>query len=235
MTTTTTLHPVQAKILSILLFSEGSRFSALSDGTLTNDHFTFHIKRLQETGLVEKDHHVQYRLTRTGKEFANRLNPHKKQFTRQAKSGVNIVVANQLEAEPRYLMQQRMKQPYFGFYGFITDKIRWGETVLDAAERELLRETGLTADLRVASVEHRLDYLESGELQEDKFFYVVSATNPQGRLRQPPSGGENTWLTERAIVGLPKKFAEIIQTIEMTRLEEFTFTELRSQYSPNDY
>ena len=53
-------------------------------------------------------------------------------------------------SEGKFLAQQRLKQPFYGFWGRPTGKVGWGETILETAARELMEETGLTADLRVA-------------------------------------------------------------------------------------
>ncbi len=46
----------------------------------------------------------------------------------------------------RVLLVQRNKQPDAGLWGFPGGHVEWGETVLDAAARELREETGVIAE-----------------------------------------------------------------------------------------
>ncbi|WP_171175704.1 NUDIX hydrolase [Ruegeria sp. HKCCD8929] len=46
------------------------------------------------------------------------------------------------------LLAQRGKQPDFGLWGFPGGHVEWGETVMQAARRELLEETGIVAEPR---------------------------------------------------------------------------------------
>ena len=157
MNTQSDLHPIQAKILRVLLFKPLARFSELNGSGLSNDHFTFHINRLVEIGLVEKLG-GKYQLTTVGKEFANRLDTDTTQIERQAKTAILIVAVRQEGDQPQYLMQQRLKQPYFGFHGFISGKVRWGEEILVAADRELIEEAGLQGGKKtLMGIEHKMD------------------------------------------------------------------------------
>lgn len=46
------LHESQARILRELLFNNGTNFAALNTEGLSNDHFTFHLKKLVREGWV---------------------------------------------------------------------------------------------------------------------------------------------------------------------------------------
>lgn len=193
------LHAAQAKILRELLFTPDASFAALLKATdLTSDHFTFHVKRLVELGLISKQKN-RYTLTVNGKEYANRLDTDVVLLEKQAKVAVLLLGAKESGGTRYYLCQQRLKQPYFGFWGFATGKIRWGETVLETAARELKEETNLTADLRFLGIEHKTDVDTNGKLLEDKFFFIVAAENCQGELAEEMEGGKNFWLTQEEL------------------------------------
>lgn len=223
MSTEISLHPVQGEILRSLLFKPLARFSELNLSALSNDHFTFHIKKLLEDGLVEKVG-IKYTLSTKGKEFANRMNTDTANLERQAKIAVLVVGVYGKANEAKYLVQQRLKQPYYGFYGYVSGKVRWGEEIGEAAMREFLEETGLSGTVKLLGIEHKLDVKE-GAIQEDKFFYVCRVLDPKGELVENFEGGRNLWLTEEEIRGLTKVFGDMFDVLDVIKKGEFTFLE----------
>ena len=163
------LHPSQAEILRVLLFNPKPRFRDLNCQCLSTDHFSFHIKSLMEAGLIVKTQN-RYGLTVIGKEFANRLDMERQtpQIEKQAKVSVLIFATQKQGGVGKYLLQQRLKQPYFGYFGGVGGKLKIGETLFEGAERELNEETGLAAKLSLAGVSHKMDYSQEKVLLEDK-------------------------------------------------------------------
>lgn len=188
------IHETQTIILRELLFIQEASFSDLRKKTnLESDHFKFHIARLKEAGYLEKNSgNGLYALTHKGKEYANKLDTDKNVIERQPKSAVIIV----LHDSEKVLVQERLKHPYFGFWGYPGGKIRWGETILNAACRELMEETNLTAELTYKGVYHEhVQSAETGEIIEDKIFHVIGAVDPRGELQETFEGGRNAWTT----------------------------------------
>jgi len=228
------IHPIQANILRVLLFKPEAKFSEMnalvsetSKGRpkISSDHFNFHIKRLSELGLVEKTGKHSYGLTRRGKEFSNRLDTEKVSLERQAKIAVLVIPVRTKKKSKYYLTQQRLKQPYYGFHGFISGKVKWGETLSAAAERELKEEAGLKARLRPVGIEHKTDYSTDKQLLEDKYFFVFRAENPQGQTVENFEGGRNFWLTRKEITKLPNLFDDVMQLLELAEQKRFRLVE----------
>ncbi len=221
------MHQIQSNILRMLLFRKTARFSELNTDKIPNDHFTFHLKRLVEQELVKKNKDGSYVLTTNGKEYANRLDTNGREvgIEKQAKIGVLVVCVDDSNSKRKYLVQQRLKQPYYGFYGFLTGKIKWGEGVYEAGSRELKEETGLRAELNLAGIEHKIDYSKEAELLEDKFFYIVKASKPKGELLESFEGGRNAWLTKNEIQNLPELFDDVLKVIEVIDGGKFMFFE----------
>ena len=229
------MHQIQNNILKTLLFKERARFVELNTEGISNDHFTFHLKRLLEQKLVEKNEQGFYNLTIIGKEYANRLDTDAKDvdIERQAKISVLVVCVGDFLGQTKYLVQQRLKHPSYGFHGFVTGKIKWGETVYGAAKRELKEETALEAKLVLAGIEHKIDYSDKGKLLEDKYFYVVKGTNHSGQLLESFEGGRNIWLLKQEIEKLPDLFDDVLKIIEVIDKGKFTFFE--DKYNVNGY
>lgn len=221
------IHPIQIRILLILLFRPKARFSELNATKMPTDHFAFHLKRLLSVDLVEKTGRSAYQLTVKGKEFANRFDTENVVLERQAKIGILIGAVRHKDGKKQYLVQQRLKQPYYGFSGFVTGKVQWGETVLETAARELKEETGLTGKLTLVGIEHKIDYSKENQLLEDKYFFVVRANNPKGKIKKVFKGGKNQWLTKNEFLKLPKLFGDVRTIIKMLDQNKLVFKEKR--------
>jgi 8-oxo-dGTP pyrophosphatase MutT (NUDIX family) len=224
------VHPVQAEILKYLLFHTEGRFSDLNTTGMTNDQFTFHIKRLVSLGVLEKSGEKSYILTAIGKEFANKFDTDTLEIERQPKIGVNIVCSKVDNGVTYYLIQERLKQPYYGFFGFVTGKVRWGETILETATRELGEEVGVTADLKVLGLFHKMDYMEQSDnkeekLLEDKFFLLIHGTNIKGEITEEFEGGRNLWIAKDEFLANPKRFHGVEINLEIVERGSLSFEE----------
>lgn len=200
------LHKIQMLILKELLFTPNSRFTDLNIQGLSSDHFSYHINTLIECGyVIKKD--SRYSLTVQGKEFANRMDTDDASIEKQPKIAV-MVVATKTEGKKKYLLiQERTKEPYYGYSGFITGKIRYGEKIIETAKRELKEESGLEGEnIHIKRLVHDHVVLkDTGELVEDKMFYIVHMINPKGELIDTPNG-KNIWITESQFKKLKKKY-----------------------------
>ena len=219
------IHPIQADILRSMLFKTQSRFTDLNKSGLSSDHFSFHIGKLLELGLIEKKTDKNYVLTSRGKEFANRFDTETSTIEKQAKIAVLIVSCRKSGREIQFLVQQRLKQPYFGYFGFITGKIKWGEPVRESAARELKEEADLEGKITLVGIKHKTDYSKDGLLLEDKYFFVCKAENTHGTFKESFEGGKNIWLPRIEIMKLPNLFDGVEESLKMVNRKSLTFSE----------
>lgn len=192
----TDLYPFQMEMVKKLKFYPNCRFRDLHIDGITTDLQTFHIKQLIRQKFVEKDTSGQYHLTTKGKEYANRMDDEIKKIEKQGSSGVLVRVTKKEGNKQLFLVYRRHKEPFFGCVGFHTGKIKQGELVKEAAARELLQETGLTAELYFNGIIHFIDYSKEGEFIRDQFFYCFSGYNPAGTLLSMAEETEENFWTE---------------------------------------
>ncbi|MDR0591574.1 MAG: NUDIX domain-containing protein [Candidatus Nomurabacteria bacterium] len=202
------IHEAQTTILRELLFLPEANFAVLQRSTgLESDHAKFHIKRLVELEYLEKNGSV-YSLSIKGKEYANKLDTDTNTIERQPKSTTIMIVKNPRTG--KFLIQQRLKNPYFGFWTFYSGKIRWGETIPETAVRETEEETGLITEpenWQWRGVYHEIvRHAATGEIVEDKLFYVMYTDKYSGKLMTDFEGGRNAWMTLDEVRQDPKHF-----------------------------
>ncbi len=226
------IHEAQTSILRELLFQPEAGYAELQKPTgLSSDHFNFHIARLVEIGYVEKIRRGKYSLTPRGKEYANKLDTDANVIERQPKSGVILAI----KKDDKFLFQERLKHPYYGFWGFPSGKIRWGETIIETAARELKEETGLEADHEWKGIYHEQVFqAETGEQLEDKIFHIVLCTNVRGELIEQFEGGRNAWLSLAQVGKQAKKFESYKFEADIARGKQI-FIERIVEYSKQEF
>jgi 8-oxo-dGTP pyrophosphatase MutT (NUDIX family) len=237
MSTEVKIHDAQISILRELLFVKSAGYAALQKPTgLASDHFNFHIKSLVNLGLVDKIGRGDYQLSTKGKEYANKLDTDNKTIERQPKVAVLLAVEREVDGERQLLFQERLKNPYYGYYGFPSGKMRWGETIIQGAARELLEETNLTADLEIMGLYHEHTFVDDEtESIEDKMFFVVHCTNSQGELTELFEGGRNVWLSIPEARKLEKKYTSFETELEMIQSGKIRFVEEQHRYSKDEF
>lgn len=199
-------HEIQMKILRELLFKPNSRFTDLNVKELTSDHFSYHINNLIESEMVEKNKQGLYSLTTKGKEFANTMDEETSEIEKQPKVAVLVIAMRKIKSNDQIVIQKRLKEPYYGYQGFFSGKVRFGEKIYDAAMREMKEETDLEGDLELRGIFHDIVYSKEGKLLEDKIFHVFFAQNCRGELKERFEGGENRWLDRKKFKNMDKKY-----------------------------
>lgn len=216
------IHEFQISILRELLFKPQARFRDLKKVDITNDHFTFHLKQLIKEGLVVKKV-SGYSLTDDGKEFANRMDTDALKLERQAKVAVALHAVRKVKGVTQFLVHHRLKEPFYGWYGSNSGKIRWGENPSDAAKREFLEETGMNGKFTLKGIIHYHHFFKDGRLLEDKYFWVYRVDNVKGTFKEKVTEGENIWMTEKEYRAIKNVFATVDEVLEMVNGKNFVY------------
>lgn len=174
------LHPVQLSILTKLLFAPQLSYSDLKvDETMWGNQFSFHLHQLESFGYIEKSRDMR-QLTPTGKEYANRISDESQQIEQTPKVSVLIWCTRDSVDGIEYLIYTRLKHPFYGKQWLFGWKIKYGETVQEAAQRELLEETWYRGVAKLIGVKHYLVYSPDWwTLLEDKYMRLCAIHNPQ--------------------------------------------------------
>lgn len=183
------LHPLQLKILKKLLFAPQLKYTELKpEENMENNQLSFHLNALINMGYIQKIDQY-YILTPQGKEYANRMDAGEFHIQLQAKTGVLVCAVRGEGDEKEYLIYTREKHPFFGKQGFITWKVKFGESISEVAKRELWEEAHLIWTPNLVHIKHSFVYeKESKKLLEDKFFYFFLVQDPEGTAQGSEEG-----------------------------------------------
>ena len=216
------LHKAQASILYTLRHNTAARYTVLMQPTgLESDMFKFHLARLISQGYIEKQPFGTYSLTTRGKEFANNLDSIASAVLRQPKVSVAIVAARQRDDETEYLLHQRRRNPYYGYWGLLTGPVKWSKSFESTAEHEFNKQTGLDAAFEVKAFSRQTDHQDASDtVLEDKVFVIISATHVSGDLKESTHIGNNQWMSLAKLEQQEKFFPatrDFIETLEANR------------------
>jgi ADP-ribose pyrophosphatase YjhB (NUDIX family) len=93
---------------------------------------------------------------------------------------------------------------------------RWGESIVAAAQRELAEETGLQADFVHHGISHeRVKHASTGEIVEDKIFFLMFTNNAHGSLQERFDGGRNVWRSLDSMAQEPKVYKGFISEMNL--------------------
>lgn len=193
------LHSYQnALVRALITYPHGAHFNSLLVEGLESEHMNYHLKKLIEYGLVEKKN-MLYSLTDTGKDYCNLTDDEMRELEKQPKTSV-ILWCTRInpQGEREHLINRRLRHPYYGKVGRLTGKVRYGETLVQAAKRELYEETGLEASsCKLVEIYHKLRTKPDGEVVQDVLFYIVQMEKFTGHLIEKTKYQENFWLSEK--------------------------------------
>lgn len=152
--------------------------------------FAYHLKRLQEQGIVEKQEDY-YHLTPEGRKLSAFIEGDTGSKASLPTPTVIIVVRE----GNKLLCQKRLKEPFFGIWGLPSGKINFGWHPRECAIRDLKEETGLDAkNAELIDVESTKSF-DDGALLYHHLMFTYLVTEYEGTLIERTHKAENKFLT----------------------------------------
>ena len=188
------INNIQANIIRELFHHEELRFAEINVDKVPSDQFSYHIRQLLKYGFIEKTDKGTYCLSTFGKSRAIMIDPDGNSYIQQGFIAVRIVLKKVEDVQTYYLLQRREEVPYKGTIGTPGDKVFFGEDVVTAAKRIMKLHTGLECDMDIKGLVHIRDKFGINFVQ-DKYFFIIEASQPKGELFPRSIKGEHMWLT----------------------------------------
>lgn len=185
-------HIIQREILAKLITNPYLRYSKLKPKNIESNHLIYHLKVLMRDGLVVKNEDGLYLLSSKGKQLADSMSLTNYQPRKQPNIVTLITAQN---SKGQWLVYKRKRQPLINQVGFVYGKLHLGETVEQAAHRELKEKTNLECELT-----HRGDgYItiyEQNEVVSQVMFHLFYGKNPYGEISKTNKPGVAAWAWE---------------------------------------
>ena len=128
-----------------------------------------------------------------------------------------LAVSTAVFRDGRVLIASRLAAPSAGLYSLPGGRVEWGETLEEAALRELDEEVGIAAEI-VGFVDHVeiRDMAADGTLRFHGFVCVFAGIWRAGEPRTGPEAGDIVWADETTLARLPTtvRLAEVVSKAE---------------------
>lgn len=185
-------HEIQREIILKLIHKPKALYSELLDKKHESNLFAYHLRRLQEQGLVEKQEEG-YSLTTEGKKLSAFIEG---DTGGKAELPTPTVVISVRKGD-MLLAQQRLKEPFYGHWSWVSGKINKGWNPAECAVRDLKEETDLETreeDLLLRAVEH-VKTFENGVLIHHHLIWSFETWSFSGTLKERTHKAINRFMT----------------------------------------
>lgn len=221
-------HHIQKDILKKLISMPSARYAELRPKNIESNLFMYHLKQLIRSGYVEKTN-TGYELTSQGKHFADRASLSSLKLRIQPKLITILAVQHK---DGRWVLLERLHQPFIHSVGLPSGKIHYGEALQDAADRELKEKTNMSDVPLVLRGTFIMRFRLNGEVVNHIIGYVFSGKTTDSYkdgYSQPlyrSFYGSEADLLDNTNSPRLKGHAELIKLMQDTPVGKLFFTEL---------
>ena len=183
------MHHIQRTILRNLMRGDSLRYRDVKPAGVESNLFAYHLKSLMQEGYVEQTADKHYSLTVDGKRYVDTLSLESLKPRLQPKIVILLAIRDRLG---RWLLMRRKVQPLLGQVGLPYGKLHLGETVHEAAHRELFEKTGLKSELKHVG-DGYVTIEENGAPVSEIFFHMFRGTAQTDQFYEAHAAGEVFW------------------------------------------
>jgi len=161
-------HHIQKSIILSLASKSPARFTEIQPPRLPNNTFSYHLKKLLDAGYIELTDKGYVATRKALKLVGLGTNPKKNEATPTMISMLCVV-----NEDNEVLLLNRNNKPFQGWYGLPSGLIHVGETLQQAARRELFEKTTIRINDELEEV-GVLDFRYLQQETQDIFVHVIA-------------------------------------------------------------
>jgi ADP-ribose pyrophosphatase YjhB (NUDIX family) len=183
-------HEIRKAILLKLIHAPRAAYGQLWDRNVESAKFAYHLKQLEEEGLVQK-YDDGYGLTPEGRKHSAFI---------EGDTGVRAelptpIVVILARKGDTLLYQKRLKEPFYGVWGPISGKVNFGWNPKECAIRDLKEESGLDAHQMEFRAIQFIKTYEGERLLHHHLLYVFETSEFSGELIARTHKAMNEFIT----------------------------------------
>ncbi|MBU2561671.1 MAG: NUDIX domain-containing protein [Nanoarchaeota archaeon] len=183
-------HPLQRGIILKLIHKPSATFTELLGDEKDSNKFSYHLTKLESAGMIKKAD-CRYSLSDEGRKLSSFIEGDtgsKAAFPTFA----HVLIVRDGD---KVLAQRRLKEPFYGYWGFMSGKINFGWNVEECARRDIEEECGLKANKSELIGINQAKTYEDGKLLHHHIMFYVKLSELEGKLKEKTHKGENAWMT----------------------------------------
>lgn len=219
-------HHIQRDIVKKLISVPSARYTELRPKNIESNLFMYHLQQLIRSGFVEKIN-SGYALTAQGKHFADRASLSSLKLRVQPKI---ITIITIKRADGKWLLLERLHQPFIGSVGFPSGKVHYGEKLAESAARELKEKANIESikltqrgtfimlfSNEDAVANHIIGYVFSGEAP-----VTQTTVQTENEFFHSHWGDESELMSQNTLL---KGHSELLELVKNTPSTELFFAE----------
>ncbi|MBI4146953.1 NUDIX domain-containing protein [Candidatus Woesearchaeota archaeon] len=184
-------HEIERKIILKLIHAPTASFNELWGKEGESNTFAYHLGKLEGKGLVVKNKEGTYQLTEEGRKLSAFIEGD------TGKRAEFPIFSNVLLVQNgnKWLCQKRLKEPFYGYWGFASGKINFGQNLYECATRDLKEEAGLDATTWQLKCIEQVKTYEKGKLIHHHYLFHLYTQDATGTVKEKTHKAEHAWLT----------------------------------------